>query len=197
MGTGKTLSHALSIHSKLTSMMQYIQVFARMTPDTKETVIQCLHSVPKLCLMCGDGANDVGALKQADVGVALLSGFGDVNVEKGEDSYKKKKDDKGNKSVIPTNAIKTNQQLEAMRMMPVSLVKMQLRAIGVEPDKYPDLIEKEDLIKLWRIKSTDIAVKKHDMKAAKDKAKESKQEVAARRRAEAQEKQEKMARRVQ
>merc|ERR1719296_694712 len=196
--TGKILSYALDNHPKLTSMMQYIQVFARMTPDAKETVIQCLHSVPKLCLICGDGANDVGALKQADVGVALLSGFGDVNVEKGEDSYKKKKEDsnKTNNAITPQNAIKTQQQLEAMRMMPVALVKMQLRAIGVNPDNYPDLIEKEDLITLWRIKSTEIVVKKHDMLAAKSKAKETKAEAAARKRAEAQAKQIKMAERV-
>merc|ERR1719296_433560 len=177
--TGKILSYALDNHPKLTSMMQYIQVFARMTPDAKETVIQCLHSVPKLCLMCGDGANDVGALKQADVGVALLSGFGDVNVDKGEDSYKKIKEDDKSKAITPQTAIKTKQQIEAMRMMPIALIKMQLRAIGVNPDNYPDLIEKEDLIALWRIK-----------------AKETKAEAAARKRAEAQAKQIKMAERV-
>lgn len=88
--TGSNLATAYAYDTGTTTILEHFKVFARMTPDAKETVIECLHSVGKLCLMCGDGANDVGALKQADVGVALLSGFGDVNVDKGEDGNKKK-----------------------------------------------------------------------------------------------------------
>ncbi len=42
----------------------HAQVFARMTPDSKERVIVALKDHKHFPLMCGDGANDVGALKQ-------------------------------------------------------------------------------------------------------------------------------------
>jgi haloacid dehalogenase-like hydrolase len=44
-----------------------ICVFARMRPDEKERIIVSLRAGGAVCLMCGDGANDVGALKQAQV----------------------------------------------------------------------------------------------------------------------------------
>ena len=58
-----------------------VHVFARMSPQGKARIcrsLQALHDAPSV-LMCGDGGNDVGALKQADVGLALLAGYGDAN----------------------------------------------------------------------------------------------------------------------
>jgi manganese-transporting P-type ATPase len=55
--TGKSLAAAFEIDEETKKVLGFFKVFARMTPDAKETVIECLHSVGSLCLMCGDGAN--------------------------------------------------------------------------------------------------------------------------------------------
>jgi cation-transporting ATPase 13A1 len=144
-----------------------------MSPDEKETVIESLHHVGLTCLMCGDGANDVGALKQADVGVALLSGFGNANVDKGADR-KSTKDDS-----VALTAFATKEDIDALRCLPVKAIKAKIRSIGVDPDEYPEIMEKEDLVKLYRIKASELAVKRHDMKMRMDKAKMTKAEMKA------------------
>eukprot|EP01114_Cavostelium_apophysatum_P016013 TRINITY_DN4488_c0_g1_i2.p1 TRINITY_DN4488_c0_g1~~TRINITY_DN4488_c0_g1_i2.p1 ORF type:complete len:1125 (-),score=320.58 TRINITY_DN4488_c0_g1_i2:19-3393(-) len=50
-----------------------VGVFARVNPDQKEVIVSNLKNHGRTVLMCGDGTNDVGALKQADIGVAVLN----------------------------------------------------------------------------------------------------------------------------
>ena len=47
------------------------QIFARMSPDEKHELVSRLQSLGYTVAFCGDGANDCGALKAADVGLSL------------------------------------------------------------------------------------------------------------------------------
>ncbi|TQS36863.1 hypothetical protein Golomagni_02679 [Golovinomyces magnicellulatus] len=55
----------------LHKVLVYGQVFARMSPDDKSELVEKLQSIDYCCGFCGDGANDCGALKAADIGISL------------------------------------------------------------------------------------------------------------------------------
>ena len=46
-------------------------VFARMAPDQKQELVEALQELEYSVGMCGDGANDCGALKTAHAGISL------------------------------------------------------------------------------------------------------------------------------
>ena len=55
-------------------LIRYTWVYARVSPKQKEDILLGLKDMGYYTLMAGDGTNDVGALKQAHIGVALLNG---------------------------------------------------------------------------------------------------------------------------
>lgn len=57
----------------LRDLVPIISVFARHAPRQKEAIVAAFNLGGRHTLMCGDGTNDVGALKRAHVGISIIS----------------------------------------------------------------------------------------------------------------------------
>lgn len=74
--------------AELKSVVSKCNIYARMSPNDKSLIIRTLKEMGEFTMMTGDGTNDVGALKQAHVGVGLLENS--LNLEVNDEEYQPK-----------------------------------------------------------------------------------------------------------
>ena len=60
-----------TFHDAFRLVLKFCSIYARCSPENKTQIVQSLQKESFTVLMCGDGANDCGALKVADVGISL------------------------------------------------------------------------------------------------------------------------------
>lgn len=76
-GNGKALSRRrhqrTAPSSALSALCSHATVFARVSPAQKELIVGELNAAGRTTVMCGDGTNDVGALRRAHVGISIVN----------------------------------------------------------------------------------------------------------------------------
>uniref|UniRef100_A0A8C1BBJ8 Endoplasmic reticulum transmembrane helix translocase n=1 Tax=Cyprinus carpio carpio TaxID=630221 RepID=A0A8C1BBJ8_CYPCA len=115
--TGEGLTRMTYEPSLLSALLPHVQVFARVSPKQKEFVITSLKGLGFVTLMCGDGTNDVGALKHAHIGVALLANAPEHMPEKKKRSKDKEYSSGEPRPPVPSSGVKLGSRAARQRMM--------------------------------------------------------------------------------
>ncbi|CAJ1358711.1 unnamed protein product [Effrenium voratum] len=128
---------------EMQSQLTVVKIFARLSPFQKEQIIQAVRKYEQTySFMCGDGGNDVGALKEADVGLALLSGFGTANVGAKGGSEEKQLSGKAEDELERVRKENQQKAQEIMQKSKVEMARKQKDLVSKQQEWIQEELEK-------------------------------------------------------
>ncbi|XP_047307482.1 probable manganese-transporting ATPase PDR2 [Impatiens glandulifera] len=147
--------------SAVLKVIPFVKVFARVAPEQKELIMTTFKTVGRITLMCGDGTNDVGALKQAHVGVALLNAIppaktpdssSEKSTKQGPKTSKLKKPrsvtENGEGSSKSKALAKSAPSIQSRHLTPAELQKQKLKKLMDEMNEDGDNGRSAPVVKL-------------------------------------------------
>lgn len=118
----------------LLKLYPLVSIFCRVSPQQKESIINILNECGAITLMCGDGTNDVGALKASHVGISIVN---DPNMEKKLKTVKENNSNTSN-AASNSNALKGKSSSNARDRALRAIAEMQ------EQERDPSIIQLGD-----------------------------------------------------
>lgn len=63
----------ISQNKEISKIVKEIHIFSRTSPNQKDFIVGMINKEGHITMMCGDGTNDVGSLKRANIGLAIVN----------------------------------------------------------------------------------------------------------------------------